>query len=172
MNIQYWKYCPYCGLQEFIVKENGFLCRACDHVYYENISATVVAILTMPDGRVVMSERGEDPAKGKLDFPGGFVSTGETIESAIVRELMEELKFVIDITKLSYLGTVHTVNPFKNMENDIVDVVYSYQITDEDFSNLSAQDDVASVRLVDPRNVTREDVSFDEIIDIIKLLQK
>jgi len=50
------------------------------------------------DGRVLLAKRPEGKAMAGLwEFPGGKVDAGETPESALVRELLEELN--IDITE-------------------------------------------------------------------------
>ena len=48
-------------------------------------------IPVLEDGRVLLLRRGIEPSRGKWTFPGGFVDLGETVESAILRELAEEL---------------------------------------------------------------------------------
>ena len=40
--------------------------------------------------KIVLIKRAVEPFKGMLDFPGGFVEYGETVEHAVVREAMEE----------------------------------------------------------------------------------
>lgn len=45
-----------------------------------------------PDGRVLIAQRPESkPMAGLWEFPGGKVEEGETPESALIRELHEEL---------------------------------------------------------------------------------
>lgn len=49
-------------------------------------------ILTDADGRVLITERtGGGPFNGMWEFPGGKISSGETAESALIRELREEI---------------------------------------------------------------------------------
>jgi len=56
------------------------------------ILTVVAAALIDPDGRVLVAER--PPGKhlaGQWEFPGGKIEPGETPETALVRELAEEL---------------------------------------------------------------------------------
>jgi 8-oxo-dGTP diphosphatase len=54
-------------------------------------------VLVDPDGRVLLAQRPEGKAMAGLwEFPGGKVDPGETPESALIRELAEELG--IDVT--------------------------------------------------------------------------
>ena len=61
------------------------------------VLVSAVALID-PDGRVLMAKRPEGKAMAGLwEFPGGKVDDGETPETALVRELAEELD--IDITE-------------------------------------------------------------------------
>jgi 8-oxo-dGTP diphosphatase len=56
----------------------------------------VVAVLTQPDGRVLLARR--PPGKvyaGYWEFPGGKVEAGESLAAALARELHEELGIVV-----------------------------------------------------------------------------
>ena len=62
-----------------------------------NITLVVACALVDSDGRVLVAERPVDKnMAGLWEFPGGKVETGETPESALIRELKEELS--IDVT--------------------------------------------------------------------------
>lgn len=47
-------------------------------------------------GKLLLVERGREPLKGYWSLPGGVVETGETLASAIAREVLEETGLIID----------------------------------------------------------------------------
>lgn len=64
----------------------------------------VCAVIQREDGKIFCCKRGKGALKGKWEFPGGKIETGETPEQAIVREIKEELSATIKPVK--YLGEV------------------------------------------------------------------
>jgi 8-oxo-dGTP diphosphatase len=50
----------------------------------------VGAVVLDPRGRVLLVRRGRPPGAGDWSLPGGHVEPGESLEAAIVREVMEE----------------------------------------------------------------------------------
>jgi 8-oxo-dGTP diphosphatase len=61
------------------------------------ITEVVAAVLTQPDGRVLLAQR--PPGKvyaGYWEFPGGKVEPGETLQTALARELHEELGIAVN----------------------------------------------------------------------------
>ena len=64
-----------------------------------SITEVVAAVLTQPDGRVLLAQR--PPGKvyaGFWEFPGGKVEPGEALEAALARELHEELGIAVSRT--------------------------------------------------------------------------
>ena len=47
-------------------------------------------MVVVKDGALLMLRRGHPPRRGFLDFPGGFIDAGESIQTAARRELREE----------------------------------------------------------------------------------
>lgn len=57
-----------------------------------NVVLVVAAALVDADGRVLLAQRPEGKSMAGLwEFPGGKVNTGEAPETALIRELHEEL---------------------------------------------------------------------------------
>src|SRR5690606_31580435 len=59
-----------------------------------------VSMICRREGRFLLVERGKEPWKGWLAFPGGSVADGETAEAAAIRELKEET--ALDAKALSH----------------------------------------------------------------------
>lgn len=59
------------------------------------------------DGRYLITRRSKknDYMPLKWDVPGGTVESGETVEQAVVREVMEETKLKIDVGRVLYIYT-------------------------------------------------------------------
>lgn len=93
--------CVKCA-QPSLVKhgEKAYRCEVCDFVYFHNVAAAVCAVIVC-NGEMLLVERAQQPQKGKLDFPGGFVDYNESNEQALKRELFEELQ--LPINELRYL---------------------------------------------------------------------
>ena len=87
-----FEYCPRCGSHNFAINgERSRHCSDCGFTYYANASAATAAIITNSKSEILLATRAFEPAKGKLDLPGGFVDMNETAEEALIRELKEEL---------------------------------------------------------------------------------
>jgi 8-oxo-dGTP diphosphatase len=66
-----------------------------------NPPLAVVAVVTDPEGRVLMGRRGpEVAAPGRWSLPGGFVSFGEDPTDALSREVAEETGLSISTARL------------------------------------------------------------------------
>lgn len=52
------------------------------------------------DDRVLLVKRGKDPGKGQWSIPGGIVDVGETVETAVRREIKEETGLQVEVVDL------------------------------------------------------------------------
>ena len=57
----------------------------------------VVAAIILKDGKVFATRRGYGEWKGWWEFPGGKIEAGETPQTALVREIREELDAEISV---------------------------------------------------------------------------
>lgn len=87
-----FKYCPHCGSARF-VDNNAYSrrCADCGFTFYANAAAATVAVILNEKDELLCVRRKNDPAKGTLDLPGGFVDAGEGITDGLLREVNEEV---------------------------------------------------------------------------------
>ena len=76
----------------------------------------VVAAIIIEKEKVFATQRGYGEFKDGWEFPGGKIELGETPETAIVREIMEELDTEIEVVKL--LDTVEYDYPQFHLSMD------------------------------------------------------
>ncbi|MDR1931109.1 MAG: NUDIX domain-containing protein, partial [Treponema sp.] len=86
-----FRYCPSCASEEIrFEKSRVFRCPVCGFTYYHNTAAASGCVIRSNAGLLFLI-RGRDPARGKLDLPGGFTDPGEGILEGLRRECIEEL---------------------------------------------------------------------------------
>jgi mutator protein MutT len=56
-----------------------------------------VGAVIVDDGKVVLVKRKYEPLKGQWSLPGGMVEIGETLETALAREMLEETGLRVDV---------------------------------------------------------------------------
>jgi NADH pyrophosphatase NudC (nudix superfamily) len=118
----HFTYCPKCGSTDLLINEsNGMKCATCNFHYFHNTASAAGAIIESPEG-ILLVRRGHEPKKGMLDIPGGFVNYNESIETALIREVMEELNLVI--CTLTYLGSFPNVYTYENVTYFTTDAIF------------------------------------------------
>ncbi|TVM34548.1 NUDIX hydrolase [Oceanidesulfovibrio marinus] len=115
--------CPHCG------KPTG---------KYDNPTPTVDVVIYDPARGVVLVERKNFPPGWAL--PGGFVDTGERVETAAVREAREETG--LDVVLTSLLGVYS--DPERDPRQHTMSVVFTAQTSDPDA--LTAGDDAGNAK--------------------------
>ncbi len=138
--VDVFKYCPKCGQQKLTVKHDRAIhCVACGFEYFFNSSGAVIALIYNTKGELLITRRAQEPWKGGLDLPGGFIEPNETAEEATIREIKEELN--LDVISMEYLFSNHNQYPYSGLIVHTVDFVFRVTVTD--FSNLKVDDDVS-----------------------------
>jgi ADP-ribose pyrophosphatase YjhB (NUDIX family) len=74
------------------------------------------------DGKVLLIRRGKEPLRGRWVVPGGTLELGETLEAAVVREVLEETGITVRPREV--------VTVFDRIERDAHGVRYHYVIVD------------------------------------------
>jgi 8-oxo-dGTP diphosphatase len=59
-----------------------------------------VGAVVVKEGRVLLIRRGHEPLKGHWSLPGGLVELGESLASAVVREVREETGLTVEPLEL------------------------------------------------------------------------
>jgi len=152
-----FNYCPSCGASDLLfdgVKE--FNCKECSFAYYHNV-ASAVAVILEHDKKILVTKRGEEPGKGKLDLPGGFVDPKESAEEAAKREIREELK--IEIGDLQYFGSFPNIYEYKDVVYNVCDLFFFSKINTlvTDFDKA----EIEELILVNPSEIPLDKFAFE-----------
>jgi 8-oxo-dGTP diphosphatase len=117
-----------CGAAMELQQESGRIrpvCPRCGWVHYFAPQVAGVAIVTRAeDDKFLLVQRGEDPGKDLWGLPGGFVELGETVQTALTREILEETGYEIELGPL--LGLWSFFNESKKISG--VALVYTTRV--------------------------------------------
>jgi mutator protein MutT len=143
-------------------------CIKCGFCYFINMSTAVAAIIRNDKNEILFTIRKHQPARGTLDLPGGFVDLGETAETALVREILEELN--LEIRSFNYEGSFTNKYLYKEIEYQTLDLVFNCTV--ETFDTLQVADDVADYIFRDPSTVKPEEIGLDSIKEIVRKINE
>jgi ADP-ribose pyrophosphatase YjhB (NUDIX family) len=154
-------FCPRCGGSGFHPghESNCSVCPVCKFELYYNPATSTAAIIKDSQGRILLSVRAHDPAKGMLDLPGGFLSRFETAEECLTREVKEELN--LEVSKLTYLTSLPNRYLYGGMVVFTIDMVYLCEV--QSFDGLKVADDVVGVRFLAPGEINLAEVGLDSM---------
>lgn len=160
-----FRYCPRCGSQQFEPYGNkANKCKDCDFVFYFNAATAVAVIIRDEKGRVLLTRRAFNPGQGMLDLPGGFVDPLESAESAVDREIAEELN--LQITSKKYLGSFPNTYLYGGVVYFTTDLVFECSVSS--FDAIMAKDDVASCEFYSITEEIIAQVSASSIQQILR----
>jgi 8-oxo-dGTP diphosphatase len=101
-----------------------------------------IGALIFHRGRILMAERGKEPLKGWWSLPGGALETGETLDTAVRREVREETGLEVEPQRVFEIFERIMPDPQGVIEYHYVLIDYVCRITG---GTLCAGDDVARV---------------------------
>ncbi len=136
--IDFHKHCPYCKTLLKTKSECLLVCSKCEHELYLSPRPCVTAMI-LKNGKLLFTKRAREPFAGKWDTPGGFVDYDDNLESALKRELKEELGVETKIKR--YLTSKKGSYHWQGVELKVVAVFFECEIIGEPH----AMDDVLEV---------------------------
>lgn len=158
--MDYLKFCPKCGNESLNWDgEKKWNCKVCDYVLFHNVAGAVAVVIKCGD-EILLTRRNQEPKKGKLDLAGGFVDPKESAEETCARELFEEMKMRIDISKLKYLASLPNIYEYKNIIYNTLDLFYEYE-SDEKFEANLEISEISETVWLKIQDINPDDIAFD-----------
>jgi len=174
-----FNFCPSCASKKINFEEGKvFRCPACNFVYYHNVAAATGCLIIVPENdnekgenqseKIVFLVRGKEPAKGKLDLPGGFVDPNEGALEGLCRELKEELnwtpeipqgKTINDVFKL--LASFPNIYQYKGINYNTCDLYFQVLapgLKPEDFK--IDPEEITAVKFLNPKEIDFSKLAF------------
>ena len=164
-----FKHCPRCGNEgNFNSEEYSFKCNSCGFHFFLNASAAVTALIFNENDELLFTRRAIEPAFGKLDLPGGFVDPGESLETAIVREVNEELNLVVD--RVEFFSSFPNQYVYSGYVVNTIDSVFKCTISD--FSSITSRDDINAYEFHSVHHVNVDEIPFKSVQAILTILKE
>ena len=155
-----FKFCPVCGSQHFEI--NNFKskkCKDCGFTYYLNPSSATVAFILNEKEELLVVRRKNEPAKGTLDLPGGFVDMDETGEEGVAREVKEETG--LEVIGANYQFSIPNLYLYSGFEVHTVDMFF--ECLTESFDRAKAEDDAAEIIILPTNQLNPDDFGLQSI---------
>ena len=93
------------------------------------------------NSKILLVRRKNDPFKGMLSIPGGFVNVGETAEDAMRREAKEETSLIVE--PIAILGVYS--DPQRDPRMHTISITFITRIVE---GNENARDDAAALQWI------------------------
>lgn len=116
----------------------------------------------------MFAKRAREPSKGLLDFPGGFVDPGESLEEALAREMQEELGWVPDESR--YLFSFANTYPYRGVVYNTADSMFVCEVAEK--PRVQANDDVEELIWVSLGSLDRKLLAFKSMHKAVSALQQ
>lgn len=156
-----FRYCPADGTQLGEARASGGVtCPECGRSWYRNSSPTVGAAI-VKDGRALVTVRGIEPEKGKVDVPGGFLEVGEHPVDGLRREILEELGVEAEVEDNPIMLATHTYG-----EGGIWVLAIGFKARIE--GEPRPADDVAEIRWVSPEEIDGLDFAWEHDREFVR----
>ncbi len=153
-------FCPICGSSHFEINNiKSKKCADCGFTYYLNPSSATVALILNEKDELLVVRRKNEPGKGMLDLPGGFVDMGETGEEGVAREVKEETG--LKAVAVEYQFSIPNLYLYSGFLVHTLDMFYVVKV--KDLSHVEAMDDAAAYYWIPLNKISIEQFAFDSI---------
>jgi ADP-ribose pyrophosphatase YjhB (NUDIX family) len=160
-----FRYCPSCASEKIRFENNKvFRCPDCGFTYYHNNAAASGCIIRSNAGLLFLV-RGKEPARGKLDLPGGFVDAGEGLLEGLRRECIEELAWdpgPLDVSGAAkFFASFPNIYPYKGIAYSTCDIFFWIDAPDLSEKDLSPEaSEVAGLRFIKEDAIKPDELAF------------
>ena len=128
-----YRFCPACSHpRDHFEPVRPYRCTQCGHSTFFGPVSAVGAVVTNEDGLVLLLRRANDPGKGMLGMPGGFVDPGETAEIALRREVLEEVG--LKVKSMRYLTSEPNGYVYRGVVLPVLDLFYVVEVESKQIS--------------------------------------
>lgn len=165
-----YRFCPFCGNEYSVdqLPEQHKFCHSCNKWVFENLKATGSAVI-IQDNKLLLVQRGIEPAKGKWDVPGGFSEPDEHPQETVAREVREELGVECEVGELF---AVFSPVPYVYQGNLQMNCDLYYFATLKSM-NIQASDDAAAFQWFPLSNLpAEEEMAFSSTKKLVRILRK
>ena len=157
-----FKYCPKCGTKDFSIDTfKSKKCKNCNFTYFYNASAGVPVFLRDKNDNILLVKRKNNPAKGTLHVPGGFVDPGEHAENCAVREIKEETNLNMKESDFKYLFSLSNTYPYSDFIYTTIDIFLEGKI--DSFDGCIPGDDAEEIIIVKKNEIQPEKFGLESI---------
>ena len=165
-----FKFCPVCGSPNFEINNiKSKKCTDCGFSYYLNPSSATVAFILNEKDELLVVRRKNEPAKGTLDLPGGFVDMDETGEEGVAREVKEETG--LDAIEVNYQFSIPNLYLYSGFLVHTLDMFYIVKV--KDLSHVEAMDDAEESYWIPLKAIHPEEFGLGSVRQgVIKFLAK
>lgn len=153
-----FQYCPMCGSANLSLGALQRKCGDCGHAMFNNPIAAVAVWIFDADNRVLLIERGREPAKGKLAPPGGFLDAGESLEVAAKREIEEEVG--LKIKDLQFVCSHPNDYLYGGKTCSTCDVFFTAQLAEPAGNGVAQEGEVTAMSWRALADISRDDLAF------------
>jgi ADP-ribose pyrophosphatase YjhB (NUDIX family) len=129
-------------------------------VYYHNIAAATGCIIATDEG-ILFLIRAKEPAQGKLDLPGGFVSLEEGAVEGLRRECREEIGWDPG-PQVSFFASFPNTYPYQGIRYNTCDLFFTCSAPSLRTEDLHRDpQEIGGIRFIKPARLLMEELAFD-----------